>query len=952
MASRVLTDKLSPRQAHLPGKGVIALRGVRVHNLRIPEVNIPRNALVVITGPSGSGKSSLAFDTLYAEGQRQFLESLSLYARQFLQQLERPDVDLIQGLPPTISIDQRGTQYNPRSTVATVTEIYDYLRLLYARVGTPHCPKCGEEIRPQSEQQIVQALRALPEQTRLCILAPLVRGRKGEHQEVFEKARKAGFVRVRVDGQVYELDQVPSLRRQQQHTIEAVVDRLIIRPGIETRLAESVRLALRHGNGTLIAQIIPPGRSADAVAEERMFSSLRSCSRCGLSIPELEPRTFSFNSPYGACPRCDGMGEIEQFDPELLFADPDKPLVHGALAVWTSLDSRTQRQVRQNLEIALADLGLDPLSSWSVLPATRRRQILSGVNGPGLLQVLEEWFQELDPEDQENFRDFRSRRICPDCGGARLQPVARHVRIGGMAIHELTALSIADALRFVRELQFEGVQEAIARPILREVIGRLEFLRNVGVDYLSLNRPVNSLSGGELQRVRLAGGLGAGLVGVCYILDEPSIGLHPRDNQRLISSLRGLQKQGNTVIVVEHDEAVMREADWLIDLGPGSGRDGGRVVAQGPPQVVASEGQSLTGRYLSGQMTIPVPANRRIPRRGHAIVLEGVRTNNLKNISVRFPLGLLICVTGVSGAGKSSLVSQTLVPALRHKLGAGGPKPGPFRKLKGAELVDKVIEIDQSPIGRTPRSTPATYVGVFDQIRRIFADLRESRERGYKPGRFSFNVRGGRCETCEGQGQQRIEMNFLPDLYVPCPSCQGKRFNEQTLEIRYRGKSIADVLEMRVEEAIELFENFPAVRRRLVTLRDVGLGYITLGQPSPTLSGGEAQRTKLAAELGKVSSGKSLYILDEPTIGLHAEEIRKLLDVLNQLVDLGNTVIVIEHHLDIIKTADWVIDLGPEGGDRGGELVAEGPPEAIAACERSLTGQFLRQVLGQFPAQH
>lgn len=945
MASRTLTQKLPAIKAHSAGKAVIALRGVRVHNLRIPELNIPRNALVVITGPSGSGKSSLAFDTLYAEGQRQFLESLSLYARQFFQQLERPDVDLIQGLPPTISIDQRGSQYNPRSTVATVTEIYDYLRLLYARCGIPHCPQCGEEIRPQSEQQIVQALRALPEQSRVTVLAPLVRGRKGEHQELLEKARKAGFVRVRVDGQVFELDQVPPLRRQQRHTIEVIVDRLIIRPGIDGRLAESVRLALRHGSGTLIAQIIPPGQASELPPKERVFSSLRACSRCELSIPELEPRTFSFNSPYGACPRCDGMGEIEQFDPEALFPDPSQPLIQGALAFWTALDGRTQRQIRGVLEATLGTLSIDRLACWSALTPAQRRQVLNGVNGPGLLQLLEEWFGQLEPEDKESFQEYRSRSICPECSGARLQPVARCVRIGGMAIHELTALSIAEALRFVSDLKFEGVQEAIARPILREVKGRLEFLRNVGVDYLSLNRPVNSLSGGELQRVRLAGGLGAGLVGVCYILDEPSIGLHPRDNQRLISSLRGLQKQGNTVIVVEHDEAVMREADWLIDLGPGSGRDGGRVVAQGPPHLVAEQSQSLTGQYLSGQMVIPVPKKRRPPRRGHAIVLEGVRTNNLKNISVRFPLGLLICVTGVSGAGKSSLVSQTLVPAIRHKHGVGGLRPGPFRKLRGAELVDKVVEIDQSPIGRTPRSTPATYVGVFDHIRRIFAEVRESRERGYKPGRFSFNVRGGRCETCEGQGQQRIEMNFLPDLYVPCPSCQGKRFNEQTLEIRYRGKNIADVLEMRVEEAIELFENIPAVRRRLMTLRDVGLGYLTLGQPSPTLSGGEAQRTKLAAELGKVSTGKSLYVLDEPTIGLHAEEIRKLLDVLNQLVDLGNTVIVIEHHLDIIKTADWVIDLGPEGGDRGGEVVAEGPPEAIAACPTSLTGQFLREVL-------
>lgn len=925
--------------------GVILLRGVRVHNLRIPSLEIPRNRLVVITGPSGSGKSSLAFDTLFAEGQRQYLESLSLYARQFFHQLERPDVDLIQGLPPTISIDQRATQYNPRSTVATVTEIYDYLRLLYARVGTPHCPQCGCEIRPQSLQQILTSLSGLPEGTRLILLAPLVRGRKGEHAEILEKARKAGFLRVRIDGEFYELEAIPSLRRQHRHDIEAVVDRLVIRPGSEARLAESVGLALKYGHGMVIAQVSPPSPSQGKPSYERLFSTQRSCTNCGISLPELEPRTFSFNSPYGACPRCDGLGRIEQFDPEALFADKTRSLAGGALRLWSFLDGKTQRQIRAVVESCLQESGFTWDTAWNALPPSQRKQLWEGKNAEGLVHLLERWYQALDEDEQNRWAIFRTQMVCPECGGSRLQPIARSVTIADRAIHHLTSLTIGDAFRFLATLHFDGIQEAVAQPILREVLSRLRFLIDVGVDYLTLDRPVNSLSGGELQRVRLASGLGAGLVGVCYILDEPSIGLHPRDNQRLLESLRRLQQQGNTVIVVEHDEGVMRQADWLIDLGPGSGKDGGRVVAEGPPTQVAQAGNSLTARYLGGELSIPLPARRRQPKRGHALVLEGVCTNNLKNIKVVFPLGLFICVTGVSGAGKSSLVSQTLVPAIRQIHGQAGEKPGPFRRLRGAEKIDKVVEIDQTPIGRTPRSTPATYIGVFDQIRRVFAELREARERGYKPGRFSFNVRGGRCETCEGQGQERIEMTFLPDLYVPCPTCHGRRFNEQTLEIRYRGKNIADVLEMRVEEAMELFENFPAIRRRLSTLRDVGLGYLTLGQPSPTLSGGEAQRTKLAAELGKLSSGKSLYVFDEPTIGLHAEEIRKLLDVLNRLVEMGNTVIVIEHHLDVIKTADWVIDLGPEGGANGGWVVAVGPPELIAACPESLTGQYLKEVL-------
>ena len=796
-------------------------------------------------------------------------------------------MDLIEGLEPTISIDQRAGSHNPRSTVATVTEVYDYLRLLFARLGESSCHQCGMAIRPQSPEQIIEAILVQPAGTRIMILAPIVRGRKGQHREELEEIRKAGFVRARIDGELLEVNEPPELSPRKAHTIEAVVDRIVIPEGVEPRLAESVRLALRHSDGLVLVSSEHKDDKGQTDWHDELFSTLYSCPNCGISFEEIEPRTFSFNSPYGACPRCEGLGVI---------ADPRSHAPRGnALAGRSASPS--------------------PQSGGAVHDDAERRH--------------------------------EEREICPECHGSRLRPEARAVRIAGKAIHEVTAENVLAAEAFFRGLQFPDDRRPIADPITSEILSRMEFLNQVGLGYLTLDRAAETLSGGELQRVRLASGLGSGLVGVCYVLDEPSIGLHPRDNERLIQALESLRDRGNTVLVVEHDEAVMRRADWLVDLGPGAGRHGGRIVAEGTPAEVAASPDSLTGRYLAGTERIAVPSERRPVTMTHAITLEGATTNNLKNVTAQFPLSAFICVTGVSGSGKSSLLNDTLAPALFRKLNGTGPKPGPYTSLRGASQIDKLVEIDQSPIGRSPRSNPATYTGIFDEIRKVFATARDARSRGYRASRFSFNNKGGRCEGCQGQGQKRIEMNFLPDLYVTCPDCEGKRFNRQTLEIRYRGHSIADVLELSVDEAAEFFENHPALARILGRLREVGLGYVTLGQSSLTLSGGEAQRIKLAAELGRVDTGKTFYILDEPTTGLHFDDIKKLLAVLGRLVDLGNTVVVIEHNLDVMKTADWIIDIGPEGGDGGGQIVAAGPPEEVAAMGENATGQFLREVLGR-----
>jgi excinuclease ABC subunit A len=925
----------------------IRLRGARMHNLKNLDVDIPRNRLVVVTGPSGSGKSTLAFDTLYAEGQRQYIESLSIYARQFLHQLERPDIDLIEGLQPTISIDQRAGSHNPRSTVATVTEIYDYLRLLYARLGRPLCHQCGEPIRQQTPEQILETLLQLPPGTRMMVLAPLVRGRKGWHKEVFEQIRKAGLLRARVDGAVVDVHEPPELDQQKSHDIEAVIDRIVIREGVRARLAESINLAVQHGDGAVLAAYEEKHKNA-VQWRDRLFSTLYACPNCKISYEELEPRTFSFNSPYGACPKCEGLGVREGFDPELILPDWSLSMSAGAVAPWKDATAAAMHKIHRRLAPFLAKTGIRRNTPLEKLSPKDREVLLfgGGKRFEGILIMLEkEYVTTTSEPKRKRLETFRAEVLCDQCGGARLRAEARSVIVAGKPIHQLTALCVSAAAEFFRNLQFGEDQQPIARPLVAEILSRLDFLDKVGLAYLTLDRPASTLSGGESQRVRLASGLGSGLVGVCYVLDEPSIGLHPRDNQRLIDSLGDLQRRGNTVLVVEHDETIMRQAHWLIDMGPGAGRQGGQIVAQGTPQTVAADPNSLTGRYLAGCERIPLPDTRRRIAKTRSITLEGVTTNNLKDLTVQFPLSALVCVTGVSGSGKSSLLNETLARALVRRLGGLAPKPGPHKSLRGVNQIDKVVQIDQSPIGRTPRSNPATYTGVFDEIRKVFANTRDARQRGYKSGRFSFNVKGGRCEECQGQGQRKIEMNFLPDLYVSCPVCEGKRFNRQTLEICYRDHSIADVLDMLIDDAADFFQNFPVISRMIESLREVGLGYMSLGQPSNTLSGGESQRVKLAAELGRVDTGKTLYILDEPTTGLHFDDTKKLLAVLGRLVDLGNTVIVIEHNLDVIKTADWIIDLGPEGGQAGGYLVAAGTPEDIAALSDNHTSRFLREAL-------
>ena len=944
----------------------IIVRGARQHNLKNITVEIPRNRLVVITGISGSGKSSLAFDTIFAEGQRRYVESLSAYARQFLGEMQKPDVDSIEGLSPAISIDQRGVSHNPRSTVGTVTEIYDYLRLLYARIGIPHCPQCGREVTRQSAQQIVDAVLALPAGTRFQVLAPLVKDRKGHHQAVFEDIRKAGFVRVRVDGVVREVDEEIELDRYKLHTIEAVVDRLIIPEeiddGFRTRLTDSVETALRLGDGIVVINDV----SADP-PRDLLYSEHLACPVCGISLPEIEPRTFSFNSPHGACRTCQGLGTRTELDPDLIVPNPDLSLEEGAIVAWNTDDH--DGYYWQLLEATAHYYHIPTDRPWRELTPAQRNLILYGSGGEeipitytardGGRRIYRTPFEGVVPNLQRRYREttsdyirakieeFMTRRPCPACGGARLRPEALAVTVGGQNIYELTRWPASRLLEWLDELegQLTPKERAIADRILKEVRSRLQFMVNVGLDYLTLDRTADTLSGGEAQRIRLATQIGSQLTGVLYVLDEPTVGLHQRDNDRLIRTLQAMRDLGNTLLVVEHDEAMIRSADWIIDLGPGAGEKGGEVVVSGTLEDVLSHPVSLTGAYLSGRRRIPIPRQRR-PGNGQFLVVRGAREHNLKDIDVRIPLGMFVCITGVSGSGKSTLLVDVLYRRLAQMLHGSREPAGEHDAIEGVEHIDKVINIDQSPIGRTPRSNPATYTNLFGPIRDLFASLPESKIRGYRAGRFSFNVKGGRCEACEGHGVLRIEMQFLPDVYVPCDVCHGKRYNRETLQVRFKGKNIAEVLDMTVDEAVEFFSAFPAIQRKLQTLQDVGLGYIRLGQPAPTLSGGEAQRVKLARELSKIATGRTLYVLDEPSVGLHAADVDKLVAVLNRLVDAGNTVVIIEHHPDIIKVADWIIDLGPEGGDAGGWVVAEGRPEDVARVESSYTGQFLQRILG------
>jgi excinuclease ABC subunit A len=932
----------------------LVVHGAREHNLKDITVRLPRNALVCITGLSGSGKSSLAFDTIYAEGQRRYVESLSAYARQFLQMMEKPDVDSIDGLSPAISIDQKTTSRNPRSTVGTVTEIYDYLRLLYARVGRPHCPVCGRPIAGQSVDSIVDQVLRLPEGTKFTVNGPVVRDRKGEYKDVFEELRAEGFTRVKVDGETKLLEEPIELNKKLKHTIEVVVDRLVMKPDLRTRLTQSIETAAALADGLVVIDVVD--------GEPMTFSERFACPEHGVSLPELQPRIFSFNSPHGACPRCTGLGAQQEIDPDLLVPDPTISIAEGALVPWSVGNSNFYESVIQ----AIADrYEIDLDRPWQDLSEEQQNLFLYGTNGDriyvqyrnrmgrrrsymlafeGIVPSLQRRYRETDSAQQrERIEEYMSFRPCPACDGARLKPEVLAVTVGGLNIHEFTRMSVTRSLEFLAGLELTEVEQLIGARIIKEVRERLTFLDNVGVGYLQLDRAAATLSGGEAQRLRLATQIGSQLVGVLYILDEPSIGLHQRDNGRLIGTLERLRDLGNTVLVVEHDEQMMRSADWLVDMGPGAGEHGGHVVAEGTAEKIERSRESITGRFLSGEREIAVPERREIEN--GSFWVRGAAMHNLKGIDVEFPVARFVCVTGVSGSGKSTLVNEIVYKALANRLHRMRVKPGEHESVEGIECFDKVIDIDQSPIGRTPRSNPATYTDLFTPIRELYSLTPEAKVRGYKPGRFSFNVRGGRCETCKGDGQIKIEMHFLPDVYVPCETCKGARYSRETLEVRFKGRSIADVLDMSVEEALRFFAKIPKLRRKLQTLHDVGLDYVKLGQPATTLSGGEAQRVKLAKELSKVATGRTLYILDEPTTGLHFADIEKLLEVLQRLVDSGNSVIVIEHNLDVIKQADWIVDLGPEGGEAGGEVVAAGTPEQVAEVEGSFTGQYLRRVL-------
>lgn len=961
---------MTPRPAHgstaLKANDLTSIRvqGARENNLKNVDLTIPRDAMVVFTGLSGSGKSSLAFDTIFAEGQRRYVESLSSYARMFLGQVDKPDVDFIEGLSPAVSIDQKSTSKNPRSTVGTITEIYDYMRLLWARIGHPHCPECGEEITQQTPQQIVDILQEYPERTRLQILAPVVSARKGEFVDLFKDLLTQGYSRARVDGETVQLSDPPKLAKQYKHTIEVVVDRIVIKDGIHQRLTDSIETALKLADGRVLIDFVD--REQDDPERTRSFSENLACpNNHPLQIDTIEPRAFSFNSPFGACSACDGIGSRLEVDTELLVPNPDLTLGEGAIAPWSQGKATTEYWLRLLAGLG-EELGFDLNTPFKDLPAKTRAAILDGKDYKvevsyrnrfgrerrytsgfeGVKAYIKRKHEETESDFvRDRYEQYMRQVACPSCGGARLNPTILGVKVGGKSIADITDLSLADALAFVRGLQLSAREAKIGEQVLKEIDARLQFLLDVGLDYLTLSRSAGTLSGGEAQRIRLATQIGSGLVGVLYVLDEPSIGLHQRDNRRLIETLTKLRDMGNTLIVVEHDEDTMREADWIVDVGPGAGEHGGEIVHSGSFEELLKNTKSITGDYMAGRRSIEVPASRRPVDKERQLTVRGARENNLKNVTVSFPLGVFTAVTGVSGSGKSTLVNDILYTSLANKLNGAKQVPGRHKSIDGLEHLDKVVHVDQSPIGRTPRSNPATYTGVFDHIRKLFAETSEAKMRGYTPGRFSFNVKGGRCEDCSGDGTLKIEMNFLPDVYVPCETCHGKRYNRETLEVHYKGKTIADVLEMPVEEAAEFFAAFTPIARHLNTLVDVGLGYIRLGQPATTLSGGEAQRVKLATELQKRSNGRSIYVLDEPTTGLHFEDIRKLLAVLQSLVDKGNSVITIEHNLDVVKCADWIIDMGPEGGSGGGTVIAEGTPEQVAQVKGSHTGAFLAEIL-------